>query len=256
MSDHETQRKRRSSVNRVLATFKAALNLALENHPRELKTSDEWRLGLKPFPKVLAPRVQWLREVEIPLLLNACTADFRELVAAALYTGARYSELARSHVAEFDSEHRSLYVPHSKSGKPRTIYLNAQAVDFFRRVSAGKRGSDLLLVKSDGSPWGKGHQTRHMRQSCIAAGLQEMGFHQLRHSYASIAVKNGLPLQILAHNLGHVDTRMVERHYAHLESEYIREQIAKNTAAFSVDFVGADVIVFDKAAPVEVRETF
>ena len=69
-----------------------------------------------------------------------------------------------------------------------------------------------------------------------------MGFHQLRHSYASIAVQNGLPLQILAQNLGHADSRMVEKHYAHLESEYVRDQIERNTASFLVDFDGADVV--------------
>ncbi len=57
---------------------------------------------------------------------------------------------------------------------------------------------------------------------------------------------HGLALQVLALNLGHVDTRMVERHYAHLESEYVREQIVKNTASFTVDFEGADVVAIDK----------
>jgi hypothetical protein len=60
-------------------------------------------------------------------------------------------------------------------------------------------------------------------------------------------VQNGLPLQILALNLRHADTRMVERHYAHLESEYVREQISKNTATFSVDFEGADVVLIEQS---------
>jgi integrase len=242
MNDEETQRKRRSSVNRVITTFKAALNLALENHLRELSTSDEWRLGLKPFRKVDAPRVQWLKADEISRFLKACDPDFQQLVAAGLYTGARYSELARAQVAHLDIQYGSLYVPQSKSGQPRTIHLNKKAVIFFTRLATGKRGSDLLLTKADGSEWGKAHQSRRMRLACESAGVPVMGFHQLRHSYASIAVQNGLPLQILALNLGHVDTRMVERHYAHLESEYVREQIEKNTVAFSVDFEGADVV--------------
>jgi integrase len=85
-----------------------------------------------------------------------------------------------------------------------------------------------------------------MQLACERAEVPVMGFHQLRHSYASIAVKNGLPLQILALNLGHADSRMVERHYAHLESEYVREQIAKSTATFSFDFGGADVVTIDQ----------
>lgn len=242
MDDDETQRKRRSSANRVLTTFKAALNLALENHPRELTTSDEWRLGLKPFRKVDSPRQQWLKAHEISRFLKACAPDFRELAAAGLYTGARYSELARAQVAHLDIQQGSLYVPQSKSGGSRTIHLNKEAVGFFVRITTGKHNSDLLLTKADGSEWGKAHQSRRMQLACESAGVQVMGFHQLRHSYSSIAVQNGLPLQILALNLGHADTRMVERHYAHLEGKYVREQIEKNTATFSVDFEGADVV--------------
>jgi integrase len=197
---------------------------------------------LKPFRNVDAPRELWLKLENIQPFLKACEPDFRELAAAALFTGARYSELARAQVAHLDIHHGSLYVPLSKSGRSRTIHLNKKAVDFFVRIAANKQGADLLLTKADGSEWGKGHQSRRMQSVCEATELPIMGFHQLRHSYASIAVKNGLPLQILALNLGHVDTRMVERHYAHLESEYVREQIAKNTAAFTVDFSGADVV--------------
>ena len=43
-------------------------------------------------------------------------------------------------------------------------------------------------------------------------------------------------------NPGHADTRTVQRHYAHLENDYVREQIAKSTAAFTVSFEGTDVV--------------
>ena len=43
-----------------------------------------------------------------------------------------------------------------------------------------------------------------------------VSFHILRHCYASLAVMNGMPLMVVAKNLGHSDTRMVEKHYGHL----------------------------------------
>jgi hypothetical protein len=46
------------------------------------------------------------------------------------------------------------------------------------------------------------------------AGLKS--FHALRHTWASLAVMGGVPLLVVAKNLGHVDTRMVEKHYGHL----------------------------------------
>ncbi len=47
----------------------------------------------------------------------------------------------------------------------------------------------------------------------------------LRHTWASLAVMNGVPLLVVARNLGHSDTRMVEKHYGHLATSYVREAI-------------------------------
>jgi len=47
----------------------------------------------------------------------------------------------------------------------------------------------------------------------------------LRHTYASLMVMDGVPLMVIARNLGHADTRMVEKHYGHLATSYIREAI-------------------------------
>ena len=43
---------------------------------------------------------------------------------------------------------------------------------------------------------------------------------------------NGVPLQVVAHNLGHADTRMVERHYAHLAPSYVAQTIRAGAPAF------------------------
>jgi hypothetical protein len=43
---------------------------------------------------------------------------------------------------------------------------------------------------------------------------------------------NGVPLLIVAKNLGHTDTRMVERHYGHLAPSYIAEAIRAGAPRF------------------------
>ena len=50
-------------------------------------------------------------------------------------------------------------------------------------------------------------------------------FHTLRHTYASLMVMDAVPLMVVARNLGHADTRMVEKHYGHLATSYVREAI-------------------------------
>ena len=43
---------------------------------------------------------------------------------------------------------------------------------------------------------------------------------------------SGVPLNVVAHNLGHADTRMTERHYAHLAPSYLAETIRKFAPTF------------------------
>jgi integrase len=57
-------------------------------------------------------------------------------------------------------------------------------------------------------------------------------FHALRHTWASLAVMAGMPLMVVARNLGHRDTRMVEKHYGHLAPSFIADAIRKSAPRF------------------------
>jgi integrase len=75
-----------------------------------------------------------------------------------------------------------------------------------------------------------------MAQACTSAGIEPpISFHGLRHSYASLAVQAGMPLLVLARNLGHADTRMVERHYGHLSDRYLREEVNRFAPALKLE---------------------
>jgi site-specific recombinase XerD len=78
-----------------------------------------------------------------------------------------------------------------------------------------------------------------MRVACERAKIvPPVGFHILRHTYASLMVKSGAPLHIVALCLGHVsadgqpDVKMVTRHYAHLESTHVAKQIQEHAPRF------------------------
>jgi integrase len=65
-----------------------------------------------------------------------------------------------------------------------------------------------------------------MRDACVAARITPVAtFHDLRHTYASRLAMRGVPMGVIAAQLGHADTRMTERHYAHLAPSYVADTV-------------------------------
>ena len=86
-----------------------------------------------------------------------------------------------------------------------------------------------------------------MTAACEAAKITPaVGFHQLRHTYASLAIMNDTPMIVVARNLGHADTRMVERHYGHLTDDYRDRMIREPAPRFGL--VADNVIPMEKAS--------
>lgn len=55
--------------------------------------------------------------------------------------------------------------------------------------------------------------------------MGKLTFHELRHTYASRLVMNAVPLAVVAAQLGHSDTRMVEKHYGHMAPNYVADTV-------------------------------
>lgn len=240
-SSDEAVRKRRSSTNCVLVILKAALNRAWRDG--KLPSNEEWK-KVQPFQGVDVARIRYLTIAEAQRLINSCDPDFRPLVQAALQTGARYGELVRLTVSDFHVgkqrdkdgnpvEVGTVAIRQSKSGKPRHIVLTDEGMALFRHLSAGKNSGDLILRRHDGLPFGPSHQARPMLEACKHAKIKPtISFHGLRHTWASLSVMAGMPLVVVAKNLGHVDTRMVEKHYGHLAPSFIADAIRANAPRF------------------------
>ena len=164
-------------------------------------------------------------------LINASDSDFRLLVRAALHTGCRYGELANLVVADFNSDSGTVAIRTSKSGKPRHVVLTDEGIAFFREITAGRSGDETMLTKADGAAWDKSHQFRKMNAAVTNGKIKPaVNFHSLRHTWASLSVMAGMPLMVVAKNMGHADTRMVEKHYGHLAPNFIADAIrAKRT---------------------------
>jgi integrase len=212
----DQRRARRATANRILAVLKAILNKAAED---DLTAPRGPWVDVKPFKSVNQPVERFLTEGEAARLLNACPIDFRRLVRGALLTGCRYAELTGLRVADVRlvADLGQVYIREAKSGKSRHIPLSSEGRDFFADQVSGKVGEDFVFEKKNGTPWGRNHASRPLQEACEAAKIQPaVSFHELRHTYASLLAQAGADLLTISKLLGHSDTRITARHYAHL----------------------------------------
>ena len=223
-------RARQATANRVLTVLKAALNRAFGDG--KITDDTAWR-KVRPFAKVDAPRIRYLVRDEVVRLLNACDPDMRELATGALQTGCRYGELIALKVEDFDPDAGTIFIRTSKSGRPRHAYLTDEGRQFFARLTLGKRRADLTFLRN-GRPWHPAEQKRPIKQAAEAVGLVDVSFHILRHTYGTFLAQAGVPLQVIAEALGHADTRITSRHYAHLMPSYVKDTIRAALPAFGV----------------------
>lgn len=250
----DEKRARKDSANRVFTNLKAALNFAVNS--KHYSGTTPWR-EVKNFKGVGIARVRFLTIEEQRRLVNVCPEGFKQLVQAALYTGCRYGELCRLKVRDFNPTANSVFIETSKSGKSRHIALTKEGATWFTEQVAGRGAGESLLSKpnakgktrkyqEDPLSWGPHDQKKLMIDICLAAQVEAMGFHELRHTYASGLVNAGVPLAYVAAQLGHTDTSMVEKYYGHLSPSALADSIRKLAPVLKISMPKVKVLKIGK----------
>jgi integrase len=228
----DQKRQRRSSANKVWAILRAALNFAHEEG--KIASNIGWS-RIKKFEGVDVARVRYLEtKEEAQRLITAASEEFRPVVRCALETGLRYGEITRLKVRDFADNRGAIQVLVSKSGKARDVILSDDAIEFFRAHCKGRDRDEFMFRHENGEPWKKAHQQKPMKAAIEKAGIEPICFHEIRHTYASHAAMAGMPLTVLARQLGHTSTRMVEKHYGHLAEDYIAREARKFAPSFGM----------------------
>lgn len=138
-----------------------------------------------------------------------------------LLTGARRNEVLQARWANIDFANRILRVPYSKSGRARVVILNDSAMELLRGLP--RHNEYLFALEKTGKPpaslffpWDRVRKR---------AGLSGVRLHDLRHTFASVLVNNGVSLYVVQKLLGHAHAKATQR-YAHLSEITLKEAAA------------------------------
>jgi len=154
-------------------------------------------------------------------------ADLKDTFIEQL-TGCRWGELRDLLVDDYMHEQKRVLIRKSKGGRTRTVSLSNEAIEFFEVTTQGRTLDEHMFPRDNGTPWEINAQSKAFFKVCGVADIpQPVRFHTLRHTYATEAILAGVPLSIVAQQLGHCDTRMVEKFYSHITPSYVDEVVQK-----------------------------
>lgn len=231
-NDPETLRKRRDTANRVFTDLRSLLNRAYKRGKIESRAAWERVDRLKDAAQ---PKREYLRQDEAKAFIAACPKDFRNLVYAALATGARYGELCGLPVSAFDLKQKTVTIKQSKTGTLKYVALTDKEAKFFGALTRGRNREESMLLRDDGEQWAKSHQQHRMEAVLKVAKItRPVRFHDLRHTLASLLIQNGAPIEVIANQLGHSSTAVTIKHYAHLSPDYIGKAVRESKPKFLI----------------------
>ena len=162
-----------------------------------------------------------------------------------------WDELCHLDAGDFlnDDENPFILARETKGGKPRVTPLTPEGAQLFEDLPAGKNSGKPVFTREDGSRWGKSHQHRPMLEACTKADIKPViSFYILRHTYAAGLAREGVPLQFIAAALGHSNTRITEKFYAHLAPSHVADVIRANLPTLGIQTGDVHALVARRAS--------
>jgi integrase len=181
--------------------------------------------------KIPKPDFDFLDFEEADRLIVGADGEWRTMILVALRTGLRQGELLGLRWIDVDLSAgrltvRQNYVDGSfvtpKSGKPREVPLCEEAIAALK-AHRHERGP-LVFCDGEGRVLSDGKMARPLIRAYRAAGLRPIGWHTLRHTFASHLAMRGATLRVIQDLLGHASIVTTQR-YAHLAPHVARDAV-------------------------------
>lgn len=156
-------------------------------------------------------------------------------------TGARRGEALGLRWPDVDLEAATISITISKSGRGRQVALDADTVAVLRehrrrqleerlRWGPAYRAGDYVFTREDGKPYAPDYVTRAFREAVKKADVSQIRLHDLRHTWASLALAAGVNPKVVSERLGHATVSFTLDTYSHVMPG-LQEDAAARVAA-------------------------
>jgi integrase len=154
------------------------------------------------------------------------------LIRLLLFTGCRRSEILSLKWDQVRLDEDRIFLRDTKNGRSRTVHLNVRAKDVLVDLSGRREQEARTAASFYVFPSRQGTRKGHLfdlrkpfEKACHVAEIEDFRVHDLRHTFASMAVSGGASLFDVQKLLGHQDVAMTRR-YAHLSDDGLRRATA------------------------------
>jgi len=216
-----------ATVARLLSQFPPLLNYGRKKGL--IVAVPEWPTQAAPLPR---PTFLSFEQTDRLIAAAEPMDPWKAMVIVAVRTGLRHGELTGLRWEDVDLDGGKLSVVRNlvdgvfgtpKSGKGRELPLSNDAIRALRTLYRSRRG-EVVFSSQTGKPLTHSWTDRALRLICRHAELSPIGWHKLRHTFASHLAIRGVSLSAIRELLGHANIKMTLR-YAHLAPEVRREAV-------------------------------
>ena len=227
-----------ATINRELACLKTMFNKAIEWE--RVKTNQAAKI--KKFREAnIQERILAIDEMK--RLLEAAATTLRPVLALALNTGMRRSEILGLRWRDVDFVKGFILIEDSKSGKARKVPMNGLIFDLLRNM---KREGEFVFPNAATKTHVLDVKTA-FKSACRRTGIKGLRFHDLRHTAASKMIEAGVDLVTVSRILGHASIQVTMR-YAHPTPENMRLAVEKLGEIFKKSRVKVEAIEIKRPA--------
>ncbi len=216
------------TINTYARMIKAFFSLLVQD---QILTTNP--LVLVPSPKKTKTIPKIYMEDDLIAVIRTAEKNTRDMAVLLLFldSGIRLKELSSASLGNLDTKSGSVKVL-GKGGKERFAYFSQATAGYLDRYinelrPVGQPDEPIFLLETGHALTARGIQSLLLRLGKKAGISERLSPHKLRHTWATLSLKNGGNLEYIRKLLGHTDIKTTAESYLNVQDAEVQEAYRK-----------------------------